>query len=100
MSDWSGWIGWSRQGGQGGPCGPVVQVVQVVKVVSHDDMHSEIYGLHGLNHQIIETSLDVTSVTSGLTCEGRALFCFGRIREEFMSAENVCFNITPLLKVS
>ena len=49
----------------------------MVKVVSHDDMHSEIYGLHGLNRQIIETSLDVTSVTTGLTCERRAVFCLG-----------------------
>ena len=72
----------------------------MVKVVSHDVMHSEIYGLHGLNHHIIEKSLDVTSVTNRLTCERRAVFCFGRIREDYMYAENVCFNITPLLKVS
>ena len=75
-------------------------MVQVVQVVSHDVMHSEIYGLHGLNHQIIEKSLDVTSVTNRLTCDRRVVFCFGRIREDHRYAENVCFNIIPLIKVS
>ena len=78
----------------------MVQVVNVVKVVSHDVMHSEIYGLHGLNHHIIEKSLDVTPVTNRLTCDRRAVFCFGRIREDYMYAENVCFNIIPFIRVS
>ena len=73
----------------------MVQVVNVVKVVSHDVMHSEIYGLHGLNHQIIEKSLDITPVPNKLTCDRRAVFCFGRIREDYMYAENVCFNVIP-----
>ena len=35
----------------------VVQVVQVVRMISIDDMHSEnIYGFHGLNHQITKES--------------------------------------------
>ena len=42
-------------GGQGGEV-QRVQVVQVVKVVILDDSIQKMYGLHGLNHQIIEKS--------------------------------------------
>ena len=34
----------------------VIQVIRVVRMISLDDMHSEVYGIQGLNHQIIEES--------------------------------------------
>ena len=44
----------------------------------------KIYGFHGLNHQIIEKSWDVTPVTDGRTngrkVENRAVFCWTRNR--------------------
>ena len=46
----------------------------------------KIYGFHGLNHQIIEESLDVTPVTDertdGRKVENRAVFCWTRNRKK------------------
>ena len=61
--DWAAlgfdWLGWSlvRWFSWSSDLIQVVQVVQVVRMISIDDMHSEnIYGFHGLNHQITKES--------------------------------------------
>ena len=61
-------------GGPGSPGGQGGQPISLMKCLP------KVYSLHGLNHQIIEKSSDAMPVTFTRTCERRAVFCLGRIR--------------------